>query len=76
MFEGAKLIIMEQVSFNQKLMEICLDFAKNMLCSGEYNVSQVAAQCGFSDIYYFSKVFKKEIGVNPSILIPGWYEPE
>ncbi len=62
------------VSFNQKLMEIRLDFAKNMLCSGEYNVSQVAAQCGFSDIYYFSKMFKKTMGVNPSILIPGWKE--
>ncbi|SFG20502.1 AraC family transcriptional regulator [Oribacterium sp. WCC10] len=62
------------VSFNQKLMEIRLEMAKNMLYSGEYNVSKVAAECGFSDIYYFSKVFKKSVGVNPSILIPGWTE--
>jgi AraC-like DNA-binding protein len=55
-------------------MEIRIEIAKNMLYSGEYSVSQVAEQCGFSDIYYFSKAFKKAVGVNPSILIPGWVE--
>jgi AraC-like DNA-binding protein len=31
-----------------------------------YNVSETAYSCGFADPNYFSKVFKKMIGVAPS----------
>jgi AraC-like DNA-binding protein len=45
-----------------------------MLLSGEYNVNDVALACGFSDAFYFSKVFKANKGVSPSSIIPS--EPE
>lgn len=32
----------------------------------KYSIAEVARFCGFSDIYYFSRYFKKEIGIPPS----------
>lgn len=43
-----------------------IDYAKTLLTSNMFSVSFVAEQCGFSDVYYFSKTFKKETGVVPS----------
>ena len=40
--------------------------AKALLVSGFFSVSEVAEKCGFSDTYYFSKVFKKQTGIMPS----------
>lgn len=39
--------------------------AKQMLETNMFSVTNVAEKCGFSDVYYFSKVFKKETGVSP-----------
>ncbi len=57
------------VPFRQYLTSIRLNHAEDMLHSGEYNVSEVAAACGFSDIFYFSKVFKESRGVPPSAVM-------
>ena len=54
------------VSFRQYLTSIRLNQAENMLLSGEYKVGEVASLCGFSDIFYFSKTFRKEKGISPS----------
>ncbi len=40
--------------------------AKDLLISGSANVSEAAFQSGFKDIYYFSAMFKKITGENPS----------
>ena len=40
--------------------------AKNMLRSGVYNVYQTAAELGFANEFYFSRVFKKYEGISPS----------
>lgn len=40
--------------------------AKELLLSGECNVTEAAARTGFSDIYYFSRLFKKVAGASPS----------
>ena len=37
-----------------------------ILCRGESTVGDVAAEYGFSDISYFTKVFKKYSGMTPS----------
>ena len=42
-----------------------LDKACSLLRSG-YNVSETAYQTGFSDPNYFSKTFKKHIGMSPT----------
>ncbi len=57
------------MSFRQYLTSIRLNHAEDMLHSGEYNVNEVSAACGFSDIFYFSKVFKESRGIPPSQVI-------
>lgn len=56
-------------TFRQYLTSIRLNQAENMLNSGIYNVSEAAAECGFSDVFYFSKVFKEHRGIAPSEVI-------
>jgi len=53
-------------SFNQFLTKIRLNRAEDMLRSGEYNVNEAACACGFSDPFYFSKVYKENSGISPS----------
>jgi AraC-like DNA-binding protein len=57
------------MSFRQYLTSIRLNHADNMLHSLEYNVNEVAGACGFSDVFYFSKVFKENRGRSPSDII-------
>ena len=57
------------MSFRQYLTSIRLNHADDMLNCGEYNVNEVSDACGFSDIFYFSKVFKESRGVPPSKVI-------
>lgn len=40
--------------------------AKDLLLSGEYTVAETAAEVGFQDTYYFSRLFKKMTGAAPS----------
>ena len=40
--------------------------AKDLLLSQNCNVTEAAAAVGFSDIYYFSRMFRKLTGKNPS----------
>ncbi len=40
--------------------------AKDLLLSGECNVSEAAFQLGFDNVYYFSRLFKRVAHVNPS----------
>ena len=50
---------------NRYIINLKIDYAKGLLKSDYISVSQAAALCGFSDIYYFSKVFKKIEGCSP-----------
>ena len=45
------------------------DYAKELLGTGYYSVSEVAARCGFNDVNYFSLFMKKQTGVPPSKLV-------
>ena len=57
------------MSFRQYLTAIRINHAEDMLRIGVYNINEIANACGFSDIFYFSKVFKESRGVAPSKLI-------
>lgn len=45
---------------------IRIEKAKDLLLSGDYLVGDVAAAVGFSNIYHFSKTFKKMTGCSPN----------
>jgi len=45
---------------------IRINKAKDLLLSGECNVSEAAFSVGFDNVHYFSRIFKKITGVNPS----------
>jgi len=50
-------------SVNSLIREVWITEAKKMLKNPEMNISEIAYQLGFSDPLYFSKYFKKEVGV-------------
>lgn len=51
---------------NSYLIRRRIEHARAMLETGSLSVSETAELCGFSDVYYFSKVFKQLCGVPPS----------
>ncbi|MDR0293721.1 MAG: AraC family transcriptional regulator [Oscillospiraceae bacterium] len=53
-------------TFRQALISIRLNHAENLLRFGERNVNETARECGFSDLFYFSRVYKQIKGVPPS----------
>lgn len=42
-----------------------MEYAQDLLSSQMISVSEVALQCGYKDIYYFSRVFKQYYGMAP-----------
>ena len=52
-------------SLNTLIREIKISEATRMLKCSEMNISEIAYNLGFSDPLYFSKYFKKEVGVAP-----------
>ncbi len=53
------------ISPKQYLISYRIEKAKKLLLEGS-TVNYAAYQCGFSDLYYFSKFFKKLYGVSPT----------
>ncbi len=43
-----------------------LDYSTLLLKKNNFNVSQVAFECGFEDLSHFSKVFKEQFGTSPA----------
>ena len=42
-----------------------LEKAKNMLTASNFTIAEIALSVGFRDPYYFSRLFKKEVGITP-----------
>ena len=55
-------------TFRDYLNTVRLNQAEDMLRSGKWNVSEVAQNCGFADVFYFSRIFKKHKGIPPSAI--------
>lgn len=56
-------------SILQYITKVRMDAAKKMLTTGEFLVSDVAIAIGYSDVFYFSKCFKKNFGYSPKEFI-------
>lgn len=57
------------ISPMQYIISLRINSARDLLLSGDVNVTEAARLSGFDDIYYFSKLFKKNTGVSPISLI-------
>lgn len=53
-------------SFVERLKKTRIEKAKNLLENTDETVNNIASAVGFSDRKYFSKTFKKVVGVNPT----------
>ena len=53
------------VSPKEYIIQKRMDYAKRLLCSGEFGVSEIAELCGYSEPCHFSREFKKRVGVAP-----------
>ncbi len=53
-------------TFNDILTDYRISIAKKLLREGKFRVNEVADKVGYNDEKYFSRVFKKRVGVSPS----------
>jgi len=53
-------------TFNEVLTNYRVMVAKNLLASGKYRINEVSDLVGYTDVKYFSLVFRKVVGTTPS----------
>ncbi|MDD5602020.1 MAG: AraC family transcriptional regulator [Candidatus Izemoplasmatales bacterium] len=54
-----------ETTYVEYVNKVRLDEAKKLLQTGDYTIYQAAYHCGFRDPGYFSKTFKRYLGVTP-----------
>ena len=54
------------VGFTEYLVSKRIEYAKELLLTTSYSISEVAVMSGFSGIKYFSSAFKLYVGASPS----------
>lgn len=50
---------------NEYIIELRLQFAKKLLDNTNLSIRQISENVGYSDQYFFSRLFKKHMGVSP-----------
>lgn len=50
----------------QYIIDIRINMAKQLLSDGRLKINAVAEQCGFSNTYHFSRLFKERTGLTPT----------
>ena len=53
-------------SFVDYLNDYRLSMASRMLVSSDDNIIDIAAHCGYDNLSYFNRIFKKKYGITPS----------
>lgn len=53
-------------NFIEYLTNIRMEKAKELLSTTEYSMKEICCMCGYSDPNYFSRSFKKNVGVTPT----------
>lgn len=54
------------IKFTDYLNDLRIEEAKKMMKTAKLPIAEISSACGFSDPYYFSKVFKKYVGIPPT----------
>lgn len=55
-----------QVTPQKYVSNMRINYACDLLSTGDYSVEAVAASAGYSSIYYFSRQFKNIVGITPT----------
>ena len=54
------------VSPKEYMIQKRIDYAKILLKSGDFSVSEIATLCGYTEPCHFSREFTKRVGISPS----------
>lgn len=54
------------IKFTTCLTQYRISQAKKMLSHGTSKIYEVSLHCGYEDVHYFCKVFKKQVGMSPT----------
>ena len=54
------------LSVKKYVIQKKINYACELLMVHRYSINQIAEMCNFSDVYYFSKQFKLQIGISPT----------
>jgi len=52
--------------FTDYINKLRIEYAIKLMNNGVQNIAEISSKCGFSDQFYFSKVFKKIMGKAPT----------
>lgn len=61
-----KLKALTDLSANQLIRRVRLEWAKELLKNGNLTIAEIAYQTGFTDPSYFTRIFVREVGVQPT----------
>ena len=45
--------------------DLRIAYAKELLLGGYYTLTEIAERCGYSDVGYFIRIFRREVGITP-----------
>lgn len=54
------------MSLHQYLIHTRVSYSVELLIGNRHSISEISELCGFCDVYHYSKVFKKIMGIAPS----------
>jgi YesN/AraC family two-component response regulator len=54
------------MTYSEYLNKVRMQHAKEMLASTSYTISEISDKAGYTDYFYFSKLFKKMYGMTPT----------
>ena len=54
------------IKFSEYVNILRIKYAKSLLDKGEFSIADISDKCGFSDQFYFSRVFKKIEKLSPN----------
>jgi len=62
----------DHLSFGEYIRKLRIEKAVNLLETGKHSLSEIAYLTGFSDQSHFTRIFKKQMGVPPSVYKKTW----